>query len=154
MKTDDAHFVDSLKRITERVEKYDERILTVLKYHLVAEQTLNDLLAASGLGKSRKFAGKIDVAKGLSLPELSEELWAVLTAGNKLRNAVAHGEEDSAVEAKMTDLRTAFLASVSPEQRKGVKEMTDKQLVTCAFSHCAGYLVVAAQNKKAAGAKK
>lgn len=155
MKTDDPRLIESRKLLTERIAKYDERILTVLKNHLAAEQPLNDLLAAaSRRWKRRTFAGKIDVAKELFLPELSEELWNVLKAGNGLRNAVAHGHEEGTVAARMTDLRKAFLASVSPEQRKGIEEMTDTQMVMSAFSHCGSYLMVVAHNLRTARAKK
>ena len=129
--------------------------MTVLKNHLAAEQSLNDLLAAaSRRWKRRTFAGKIDVSKELFLAELSEVLWDVLKAGNDLRNAVAHGHKEGTVAARMIDFRKAFLASVSPEQRKGIEEMTDTQMVTSAFSHCGSYLMVAAKNRKTAGAKR
>jgi hypothetical protein len=155
MKADDPRLVESSKRLSERIARYDERIVTVLKSHLATEQSLNDLLAAaSRRWKRRTFAGKIDVAKGLFLPELGEELWAVLKAGNDLRNAVAHGHKEGTVAARMTDLRKAFLACASPEQRKGIEEMTDTQMVMSAFNYCGSYLVVAAENKKAADAKK
>lgn len=155
MKSDDPRLIESRKLLAERIAKYDERIVTVLKNHLAAEQSLNDLLAAaSRRWKKRSFAGKIDVAKKLFLPDLSEELWDTLKAGNELRNAVAHGHKEGTVAARMTDLRKAFLASVSPERRKGIEEMNDTQTVMSAFSHCGSYLVVAAQNKRAAGAKK
>ena len=72
MKADDPRLVEGAKRLTDRIAKYDERIVTVLKSHLATEQSLNDLLAAaSRRWKKRRFAGKIDVAKGLFLPELS-----------------------------------------------------------------------------------
>lgn len=155
MKIDDPRLIESSKRLTERLAKYDERIVTVLKNHLAVEQSLNDPLAvASRRWKRRSFAGKIDVAKQLFLPELNQELWDVLGAGNDLRNAVAHGHKEGTVAARMTDLRKAYLASVSPEQRKGIEEMTDPQLVMTAFNYCWSYLVVAAENKKVADAKK
>jgi hypothetical protein len=55
--------------------------------------------------------------------------------------------------ARTTDLRKAYLAAVSPEQRKGIEEMTDTQMVGSAFNHCGSHLVVAAdrlaeKNKK------
>lgn len=154
MKADDPRLIEGSKRLTERVAKYDERIINVLKNHLAAEQSLNDLLAAaSRRWKGRRFAGKVDVAKGLFLPELREEMWAVLEAGNDLRNAVAHGHKEGAVAARMTDLRKAYLAAVSPEQRKGIEEMTDTQMVMSAFNYCGSYLVVATENKKPAGTK-
>jgi hypothetical protein len=97
--------VEGRKLLAERIAKYDERILTVLKNHLATEQSLNDLLAAaSRRWRRRTFAGKIDVAKELFLPELSEELWDVLKAANDLRNAVAHGHKEGTVAARMADL--------------------------------------------------
>jgi hypothetical protein len=76
VKVDDPRLVEGLKRLTERLEKYDERIVTVLKTHLGVEQSLNDLLAAaSKRWKRRTFAGKIDVAQKLSLPELEPHVW-------------------------------------------------------------------------------
>lgn len=94
MKADDPRLIESRKLLAERIAKYDERIVTVLKNHLATEQSLNDLLAAaSRRWKRRSFASKIDVAKKLFLPDLSEELWDTLKAGNDLRNAVAHGHK-------------------------------------------------------------
>src|SRR6476660_5135161 len=75
-------------KMAERVEQYQERIVTVLKAHLAAEQSLNALLKA---GRSRKrgrtFSGKWHVAKGLFVKEMTEELWELLKVGNDLRNA-------------------------------------------------------------------
>src|SRR5689334_16928678 len=85
----DPRLEEARKALKERIEKYDERILAVLKGHLSAEQSLNDLLrAAKRRWRRRSFAGKIDVAQKLFLPDLSEALWEVLKKGNDLRNAV------------------------------------------------------------------
>jgi hypothetical protein len=66
MDIDDPRLAEAHKIMTERVERYDERIVTVLKGHLSAEQSLDDLLrAASRRWKRRTFAGKIDVAQKL-----------------------------------------------------------------------------------------
>jgi hypothetical protein len=43
----DPHLEEARKALKERIEKYDERILAVLKGHLSAEQSLNDLLRAA-----------------------------------------------------------------------------------------------------------
>lgn len=139
-------FEQAHAKMVERVEKYDERIVTVLKFHLSAEQALDDLLrAASGRWKRRTFAGKIEVAQKLFLPELDEPMWAVLKAGNDLRNAVAHGHKDGTVTQRMADLRKALLAWVSPEQRPGIEGMTDPQMVSTAFFQCASFIVVATE---------
>jgi len=148
MDIDDPRLVQAHKDMTARIERYDERIVTVLKSHLGVEQCLDDLLkTASRRWRGRTFAGKIDVAQKLFLPELDEHIWSVLKAGNNLRNAVAHGDKEGTITARMTDLRKAYVAAVSPEQREGVEEMTDTQMVGSAFNHCGSHLVVATDRR-------
>jgi hypothetical protein len=143
MDINDPRFAEAYKNIMERVERYDERIVTVLKGHLSAEQSLNDLLRAAGRRwRRRLFQGKIDVAKKLFLPDLVP-MWAVLEAGNNLRNAVAHGNKEGTITQRMTDLRKALIAWVSPEQRPGVEGMSDRQMLSTAFYQCSSHLVVA-----------
>ncbi|MCP3475044.1 hypothetical protein NLM33_32495 [Bradyrhizobium sp. CCGUVB1N3] len=48
MKADDPRLIQAHKEMTERIEKYEERIVTVLKAHLGAEQVLNDLRPVDG----------------------------------------------------------------------------------------------------------
>ena len=131
-------------KVDDRVEKYDARLVVVFKNHLGCEQFLDELLTvAKRRRRGRNFAGKSDVAKGLFLPEIGAQTWAVLKAGNKLRNAIAHGEPEGTIRARMEDLRKEYVADVSPEQREGVEQMNETQLVTSAFTHCGGHLVVA-----------
>jgi hypothetical protein len=74
MDIDDPRLAEAHKIMTERVERFDERIVTVLKGHLSAEQSLDDLLkAASRRWKRRTFAGKIDIAQKLFLPAFEDE---------------------------------------------------------------------------------
>lgn len=146
MDINDPRLEEAHKNMVERVEKYDELIVTVLKCHLSAEQALNDLLrAASRRWKRRTFAGKIDVAEKLFLPELDPPMWAVLKAGNDLRNAVAHGHKEGTVTQRMADLRKALLAWASPEQRPSIEGMTEPQMVSTAFFQCASFIVVATE---------
>lgn len=144
MDIDDPRLAEAHKIMTERVERYDEQIVAVLKGHLSVEQSLDDLLkAASRRWKRRLFAGKIDVAQKLFLPDLDKLMWAVLKAGNGLRNAVAHGHKEGTVTQRMADLRKSLLAWVSPEQRPGIEGMTNPQMVSTAFYQCGSHLVVA-----------
>jgi len=146
MRADDPRLVAAHERLTARVQAYDERLTTVLKNHLACEQSLDELLkAASRRWRGRTFKGKIDVAKTLLLPELEEQVWTVLEAGNKLRNAVAHGHKEGAIASCITELRKAYLACSSPEQQTGIKEMTDIQVIMSAFNHCGSFIVVAAE---------
>jgi hypothetical protein len=145
LEIDDPRLEQAHKEMTERVEKYDERLVTVLKNHLGCEQSLNDLLAAaSRRWKRRTFAGKIDIAQKLFLPEMTEPIWVVLKAGNGLRNAIAHGHKEGTIAARMTDLRNAYTASLTPERARDVETLTDTQLVVVAFTMAGSYLVVAA----------
>lgn len=92
MDINDPRLEEAHKNMVERVEKYDERIVTVLKCHLTAEQALDDLLgSASRQWKRRSFAGKIDVVEKLFLPELDPPMWAVfaIRAGHIFRRAKA-----------------------------------------------------------------
>lgn len=145
MDIDDTRLEEARKNLRERIEKYDDRILAVLKGHLSAEQNLNDLLrAAKRRWKNRRFAGKIDVARKLFLPDLTEQLWEVLKKGNDLRNAVAHGKKEGTITQRVADLKRALLAWSSPEQSPGVEGMTDAQMVSTAFHTTGSFLIVAA----------
>ncbi|UWU83185.1 hypothetical protein N2605_27085 [Bradyrhizobium yuanmingense] len=75
---------------------------------------------------------------------MTEELWALLKVGNELRNALAHGHKQGTVENKIVELRKAFIAASTPEQKKYIEEMTERQLITMAFSHCASHMIAAA----------
>ncbi|PZA13317.1 hypothetical protein DNX69_02800 [Rhodopseudomonas palustris] len=145
MATNDTRLEEAHKHLKERIEKYDDRILAVLKGHLSAEQSLNELLrAAKRRWRRRTFAGKIDVAKQLCLPDLSEQLWTILENGNDLRNAVAHGHQEGTINQRMAHLKKALLAWSSPEQKPGVETMTDTQMVSTAFYSTGSFLIVAA----------
>ena len=143
MKADDPRLEQAHKELTERIRKHEERIVTVLKGHLAAEQALNDLLRAARRRWKRPFAGKIDVAQKLFLPDLTTEMWDVLKAGNNLRNAVAHGHKEGTITQRISDVRRALLAWASPEQRPGIEQMTEPQLISTAFFQCASFIVVA-----------
>jgi hypothetical protein len=145
MDIDDPRLVEAHKQMTERVEKYDERIVTVLKGSLGTEQVLNDLLkTASRRWKRRTFTGKIDVAEKLFCPELDAGFWATIKAANQLRNAVAHGHKEGTITHRTAELKKALITWVSPQQHPGVEGMTEPQMISTAFNNCSSYLVVAA----------
>lgn len=138
-------FAKAHKDMIERVERYDERIVTVLKGSLSTEQALNDLLKAGSMRwKRRTFAGKIDKAEKLFCPELDAGFWATIKAANQLRNAVAHDHKEGTITQRTADLKKALLAWASPQQRPGIEGMTEPQMITTAFNQCSSYLVVAA----------
>ena len=47
MKIDESRLEKAREEMFERVRRYDERMLTVIKNHLGCEQVLNDLLSAA-----------------------------------------------------------------------------------------------------------
>jgi uncharacterized protein YutE (UPF0331/DUF86 family) len=143
VKADDPRLERAHKEMTARMAKYEERILSTLKGHLAAEQALDALLMAARRRWKRPFAGKIDVAQKLFLPDLTPEMWKVLKAGNDLRNAVAHGDPEGTIVQRIADIHKALLAWASPPQRPGIEAMTDPQLISTAFFQCASFIVVA-----------
>jgi hypothetical protein len=138
-------FAEAHKKATERIEQFEERILTVIRAHLGAEQSLNALLKAGRRRrKNRTFSGKWWVAKGLFVEEMTEDLWEVLKVGNELRNAIAHGDKPGLIEAKIVELRKAYIDANTPEQKKYIEAMTETQMIATAFSHCSSHMTVAA----------
>ncbi len=145
-------FAEAHKKATERIEQFEERVLTVIRAHLGAEQSLNALMKAGRRKrKNRSFSGKWWVAKGLFVKEMTEELWEVLKVGNELRNAIAHGDKPGLIEAKIVELKKAYIAANTPQQKKYIEGMTEKQMITMAFSHCASHMTVAADRLERGG---
>jgi hypothetical protein len=159
VRADDPRLEKAHQEMTERIKKYDERMLTVIKNHLGFEESLNDLLSAgSRRWKGRPCAGKIEVGKEINPPEIEKPVWDVMEAGNKLRNAVAHGHKESIIAARMSDFRKAHLATLTPQQAKGIEDLDDIRAVVLAYTFCGAFVVVAAERlrerKKSAGEKR
>lgn len=146
MRTDDPRLVEAHAKMVKRVESYNDRLLTALKGHVALEDFLNGLLKAGRRRwKRRLFNGKVDVAQKLLLPELDEKFWALVKAGNNLRNAIAHGDKHGTINARITDLRKALIAANTPEQKKYIEEMTEIQMISSAFHQCGSELVAATE---------
>jgi hypothetical protein len=144
METDDPRLVEQLKKLDDQLAAFDQRMLTVLKTHLAAEQCMNELLKAkSKPWKDRKFAGKLDLCEQIKHEDLPAKMWEVLRRGNKLRNAVAHADSEGAINQRMTDLRKALIDWVAVSQKDGIKTMTDEQMVTTAFKSAGSFITVA-----------
>ncbi|TFV69333.1 hypothetical protein E4K64_33580 [Bradyrhizobium frederickii] len=138
-------FEEAHRRATERIKAYEECIITVLKGHLAAEQALNYLLTAGKRRKrGRKFAGKMYVARGLFVEEMTKELWKLLEVGNDLRNSIAHGDKQGTIDNRIIELRKAFIDANTPEQKKHIEAMSEPQMITMAFSQCSSHITVAA----------
>lgn len=156
MKSDDPRLEKAHKEMIARVEKYNERMLTVIKNHLACEDFLNELLAAAGRKwKGKKFSGKFDIAKKEIEPaEVEPVIWDLLDAGNQLRNAVAHGHEESKIAARIAKLREAYLPALTPFQRQYAEGLTETQMIVSAFGLCGAFIVAATDAEKERRAKR
>src|ERR1700716_1253045 len=102
MKNDHPRLEESRERLTERIEKLDNMIVTVLKNHVAVEQFMSEFLEASGKkSEDLTFAQKITACKELSPPEVEKPIWDLLEAVNRLRNKIAHKLDGPEVKAKV-----------------------------------------------------
>jgi hypothetical protein len=119
-------------------------MLTVLKNHLILEQFMDEFLDASGKEhEDLTFAKKQELCEELRPAEIDPPIWKVMTAANSLRNKIAHTLDQAQIQAKMDELRAAYLAALTPEQAKGVEKLDDARIAANACELCGAYLVVA-----------
>jgi hypothetical protein len=150
VKTDEPRLEESRQKLFERIQKINDLMLTVLKYHLVLEQFMNDLLDESGKKHDDlTFAEKLELCKELNPAEIDPPTWQVLTAINRLRNKIAHTLDQTDIEATMNELRAAYLAALTPTQAKGLEKLDDTRIAASACEHCGAYLVVATEAAQA-----
>jgi hypothetical protein len=149
MKADDPRLEKSRNEAIERVKRINEMMVTVLKNHLVAEQFMDEFLQASGKKADGTFADKVERCKNLQPPEIGEKVWQLLTKGNDLRNKIAHTLDQAEIKVKMDDLRAAYLAALSEEQRKAAEKLDDIRIAAAAFQLCSAHLVAATETARA-----
>ncbi len=152
MKADDPRLVESLRETIERVSRVNEMIVTVLKNHLVVEQLMDEFLVSSGKKAKRSFADKAQHCQSLKPPEIDEPIWKVLTAANQLRNKIAHTLDQAEIKTKMDEVRTAYLAVLSDQQRPHSEQLEDVHIAAAAFELCGAYLVAATRARPSASA--
>jgi hypothetical protein len=85
----------------------------------------------------------VGLCKSQNAAKIDAPMWAVLGAVNKLRNKIAHTFDQAQIKSRMGDLRTAYLAAISPTQAKDSEKLPDTSIVVAACGLCAAYLVVA-----------
>jgi hypothetical protein len=69
--------------------------------------------------------------------------WAVLTKANRLRNKIGHTLDQSEIKSAMDELRAAYLAAMSDQQRPHAEKLDNNQIAAAAFEHCGAYMVAA-----------
>jgi chorismate mutase len=146
MKTDDLRLEESLKRLTERIKKIDDTILTVLKNHVAVEQFMGEFLEAHGKKSDNlTFADKITACKARNPSEIEKPIWDLLKACNRLRNTVAHKLDEKEMKAQMDAVRAAYIAAVTEFQAKFIKDLDDVRMAMGALQLCGSYIVVATE---------
>lgn len=143
MKADDPRLEKSRQEAIERVNRVNEMIVTVLKNHLVVEQFMDEFLAASGKKAKGTFADKAQHCQTLKPPEFDPPVWMVLTTANQLRNKITHTLDQAEIKTKMDEVRAAYLAALSDQQRLHAEKLDDIRIAAAAFELCAAYLVAA-----------
>jgi hypothetical protein len=79
IKADDPRLEESLKKLTERIQKINDMIVTILKNHLVLEQFINEFLAVCGIKtKGRSFDAKAKLCERQKPPEIEAPIWDVI----------------------------------------------------------------------------
>lgn len=148
MKTDDPRLEKSRKEVIERVSRVNAMTLTVLMNHLVVEQFMDEFLTAFGEKANGSFADKALHCQNLKPPEIDPPIWNVLTAANQLRNKIAHTLDQAEIKTTVDEVRAAYLAALSDQQRPYSEKLDDVHIADAAFELCAAYLVAATQAVK------
>ena len=143
MKTDDPELEKRRQEMFDRAQKMDTLILAVLKTHLLAEQTMDGYMTASGLKKrwiKKRFSDKMKKCKLLAKGEDKDPLWDVLKAANCLRIKIAHTLDIAEIKEKMAILKDKYFACLSQKQVDGLKDQPDDYIAMSACSTCAGFI--------------
>jgi uncharacterized protein YutE (UPF0331/DUF86 family) len=149
MKADDPRLEKSLRQAIERVDRVNEMVVTVLKNHLVVEQFMDEFLLFSGKKANGSFADKAQHCQTLKPPEIEPQIWKLLAAANQLRNKIAHTLDQAEIKTKMDEVRAAYLAALSDQQRPHSEKLDDVRIAAAAFELCGAYFVAATERASA-----
>lgn len=147
---DDLRLEKSRNEVIERVNRVNEMIVTVLKNHLVVEQFMDEFLVASGKKANGSFADKAQHCESLKPPQIDPPIWKVLTAANQLRNKITHTLDQAEIKTKMDEVRAAYLAALTDQQRPHSEKLDNVRIAAGAFELCGAYLVAATETARAA----
>ncbi len=95
------------------------------------------------------FADKAQHCQSLKPPEIDAPIWKVLAAANQLRNKIAHTLDQAEIKIKMDEVRAAYLAVLSDQQRPQSEKLDDVRIAAAAFELCGAYLVAATETARA-----
>lgn len=144
MKRDDPRFEEHHKQALERAAKRQALKLAVTTNHPMFERCVRDFLDASDQKHDHlKLKKKIELCKTLRPPQISPAAFKVMCAARELRNELEHDTNEAKIEAKMVQLRSAYLAALTPIQAKAAKDLDDASIAASAYQDCISHLVVA-----------
>jgi hypothetical protein len=144
VKTDDPRFEESHKRALERAAKRRALKQAVTDNHPTFERCVRDFLDASNQKHDHlRLKKKIDLCETLRPPQISPAEFKVMCAARELRNELEHDINEAQIQTKMAQLRSAYLAALSPIQAKAEKDLDDASIAASAYQHCISHLVVA-----------
>lgn len=153
MDIDDPRLEAKRKEIEERIEKLDSLTLAVIKAHHVLEDLIDEFLGLSfsyykSVGRLM-YANKIRQCRAMSFNESTNRCWHILGCLNGLRNALAHDRDGEGVEEQMRTFKSAYLDSLTEQQRKGMDEQPDETIVVSASGYLAAFFYVLTEEAKA-----
>jgi hypothetical protein len=122
----------------------------VTDHHPTLERHVRDFLDASDQKHDKLgLKKKIELCETLRPPQISPADFKVMCAARELRNELEHDTNEAQIQAKMAQLRSAYLAAPAPIQAKAEKDLDDASIAASAYRHCISHLVVATETVQA-----
>ena len=114
----DAHAIAAFKRFYALLPRNDDKVLVILKLHLLVEEQVRAFLDERIHDKSALEKASLDchqaicLAEAMSTQDIHPNVWEAARKLNRLRNEVAHNLEPSGVLDRMSHICT--LIGLSP----------------------------------------
>jgi hypothetical protein len=141
---DDPEIRARIEAIRERNKNMSALTLSILRIHLEAEQVMNDYVKANGVSNRKlqkmEFSEKMAKCKQFAKGEEDEPWWDILNSANSLRNTIAHSLNMDKIDRRMADLKTKYLATMTPENAAHMQGQPDDYVAMSACVTCAGFI--------------
>jgi hypothetical protein len=134
-----------LEAFRESLGEIDEIAQVTLKSHILIEAQLVDILVVlvdepEYLEKANlRFYQKANLLRATIFHEDGDEGWPLVLAFNKLRNTIAHANEERTVQIEV--LRGMLLPIVTEETKEQVRKGSELEITTLAAAMASGFLV-------------
>lgn len=144
-----------VERFKKEMGSDDELLQVLLKGHLLLEESLENILNLSvfhreHLDEARlSFYQKFQIARSFCLRKNKFGEWDLIAAINALRNDLAHNLNSSTRDRKLAVVKDLYFREASGFPGiEEIKKLQDHEILYCALSHCAGFLVTYASDLK------